>query len=357
MTETAQGHAEMVKRFRRQVKIALDYARDEKPSHEKLLPSVFELQVGHLKDIGEELAAALSNPIAAHGAGAVTEARFHLFHDAVDRVISELGGRGLLNGVDDDLYQEIGNAVVNCIGSTALRPDEAAGQGEADDRLYDTNAFMADGEVRMTAAEDVLAWLLIEKCGCVDDVNYTPKQASDIIAARLDECRKIEDATPRPAPVAPDIVERMWVHAEAINHAFCGHNVYEIVETRDELIRAIFRNWRELYDALAALRAELAAVKRERDEWRESATEFRGLCSEWQTQADTAEAEVARLKDENKELVAGLEPFANVAEWDIGDSESDEDAYRPMDPKHAVGGIIKVGDFRRARSLTAAKGG
>ena len=56
--------------------------------------------------------------------------------------------------------------------------------------LYDADALMADGEVTMTAAENVLAWLLVEKIGVVDDVGYTPKQAQEIIVQNLDQAAK-----------------------------------------------------------------------------------------------------------------------------------------------------------------------
>jgi len=52
-------------------------------------------------------------------------------------------------------------------------------------RLYDADARMADGDSRMTAAEEVLAWILIEKLGVPDDVGYSPQQAQDIIVSRL----------------------------------------------------------------------------------------------------------------------------------------------------------------------------
>lgn len=58
--------AELVERFERQVAIALHYATEEKPKHEKFIASVFELQVGHLRDIGREAAdrlAAMSNRV------------------------------------------------------------------------------------------------------------------------------------------------------------------------------------------------------------------------------------------------------------------------------------------------------
>jgi hypothetical protein len=64
----------------------------------------------------------------------------------------------------------------------------------ASERLFDQNHPMADGEERMTAAEDVLAWLVIEKCGCPDDTPITPKEASDTIAGMIDHLRKYEDA-------------------------------------------------------------------------------------------------------------------------------------------------------------------
>ena len=44
---------------------------------------------------------------------------------------------------------------------------------------------MGDGDNRMTAAEEVLAWILIEKIGVPDDVGYSPQQAQDIIVSRL----------------------------------------------------------------------------------------------------------------------------------------------------------------------------
>lgn len=53
--------------------------------------------------------------------------------------------------------------------------------------LYDADAFMADGEIPMTAAENVLAWLLVEKIGVVDDIGYSPNQAREIIVASIED--------------------------------------------------------------------------------------------------------------------------------------------------------------------------
>lgn len=67
-------------------------------------------------------------------------------------------------------------------------------------------------------------------------------------------------------------------------------------------------------------------------------------------------ADKERLEARAAELEAALAPFADIAEWDISDAESDEDFYRPMDPRYAVGGVLRVKHFRRARA-TLDKGG
>lgn len=52
---------------------------------------------------------------------------------------------------------------------------------------------MADGsEDRMTAAEEVLAYLLIEVTGSPDDVPYSPNEAQRILEDRLKEGRRLE---------------------------------------------------------------------------------------------------------------------------------------------------------------------
>jgi hypothetical protein len=53
---------------------------------------------------------------------------------------------------------------------------------------------MADGgDIRMTAAEEVLAWILIEKIGVPDDVGYSPQEAQDIIVSRLDLAAELDE--------------------------------------------------------------------------------------------------------------------------------------------------------------------
>lgn len=52
---------------------------------------------------------------------------------------------------------------------------------------------MADGGDRpMSAAEEVLIWLLIEKIAVPDDVSYSPDQAQEIIAKHLDRAKELD---------------------------------------------------------------------------------------------------------------------------------------------------------------------
>ena len=54
------------------------------------------------------------------------------------------------------------------------------------------------------------------------------------------------------------------------------------------------------------------------------------------------------MKARIAELEAALKPFARVADWDIADNEPNTAKYYPMDGRYAVGGVLKIGDFRRA---------
>jgi hypothetical protein len=61
-------------------------------------------------------------------------------------------------------------------------------------RHYEADHVMADGgDIRMTAAEEVLAWILIEKIGVPDDVGYSPQEAQDIIVSRLDLAAELDE--------------------------------------------------------------------------------------------------------------------------------------------------------------------
>jgi len=77
-------------------------------------------------------------------------------------------------------------------GLPPAAPQAVAPSEEIAGRLYDDKALMADGEVRMTAAEDVLAWLIIEKIGVPDDVSYSPHQAQKIIENALNQATASE---------------------------------------------------------------------------------------------------------------------------------------------------------------------
>lgn len=48
---------------------------------------------------------------------------------------------------------------------------------------------------------------------------------------------------------------------------------------------------------------------------------------------------------------AALDPFASVAEWDIGENEDWDDTFRPMTGGHNYAPLLKVGDLRQARDV------
>jgi hypothetical protein len=81
------------------------------------------------------------------------------------------------------------------------------------------------------------------------------------------------------------------------------------------------------------------------------------LINEEREAAKTIRAAAARLSElerENARLCRALEPFANVAAHDIGDDETDRDAFRPFsNPKWAAAPLLTVGDLRRARAALA----
>ena len=87
-------------------------------------------------------------------------------------------------------------------------------------------------------------------------------------------------------------------------------------------------------------RAEQA--ERERDEAREALHYANGTAELAMKHRDTAEARV-------KELEEALDPFAAVAEHDIGEDEVDKDRFTPMVVNHRAP-LITVGDLRRARA-------
>lgn len=100
----------------------------------------------------------------------------------------------------------------------------------------------------------------------------------------------------------------------------------------------------EAATALTAERAAHAETKRERDD----------LKDEWQAEFESrveANTALRMTKARLAEALTALEPFAEIAEWDVGDSESDSDLYRPMDGRLSVAGNIRVGHLRAARRV------
>ena len=121
--------------------------------------------------------------------------------DANGRTVEANGFASVMNYCDAQVQSRARSAfIVEAVNAYGRTPSHAV--HEPDRRLYDEDEFMADGEIEMTAAEDALAWLLIEKIGCVDDVNYTPKNAREIIAARLDLADELESAPSHAALLA-----------------------------------------------------------------------------------------------------------------------------------------------------------
>lgn len=108
--------------------------------------------------------------------------------------------------------------------------------------------------------------------------------------------------------------------------------------------RAIARKWHSesadintlaayIAAALAAKDAELAQVIK---------TGFE-RCADITARAEAAEAALAEARK-------ALEPFANVAEHDIGEDEDDSDTFWPMsNARYSMAGRLRVGHLRAAR--------
>lgn len=94
------------------------------------------------------------------------------------------------HGIEPDIQEllvsgNVGRGIKPGALSAALRAAADKARAEERRRLYDADAPMADGEIEMTAAEDVLTWLLVEKIGVPDDEGYTPNQAQTIIETTI----------------------------------------------------------------------------------------------------------------------------------------------------------------------------
>lgn len=91
------------------------------------------------------------------------------------------------------------------------------------DRLFDENMSIGDDEGRMTAAEEVLAWLLVEKIGVPDDAPYTPFQAQEAIVAKLEQLKELDaisemlgegQGDDEGSPILPDFDKGTSVYAK-----------------------------------------------------------------------------------------------------------------------------------------------
>ncbi len=92
------------------------------------------------------------------------------------------------------------------------------------------------------------------------------------------------------------------------------------------------------------IKAELTRLREEIEQYREAA---RGQL----VVVNTASSRIKELESVVVKLREALKRFAEVAEWDIGDNESDSDTFHPMDPRYSVSGNISIGHLRRAHEV------
>lgn len=90
--------------------------------------------------------------------------------------------------------------------------------------LYDPDGLMSDGgETRMTAAEEVLAYLLVEIIGVPDDEAYSPTRAQLAIETKLQQARELDiieemlregQGDDEGYPIMPDFTKGMTTYAK-----------------------------------------------------------------------------------------------------------------------------------------------
>lgn len=112
-------------------------------------------------------------------------------------------------------------------------------------------------------------------------------------------------------------------------------NLLYALEARDERAQKRIAEQRDEIERLTAERNETAMLL--------------SLHMKRAEQAEAERDEARRLAEENQRLREALEPFADVAEHDIGTDEADSDAFRPMFGVNRAP-YLTVGDLRRARS-------
>lgn len=95
--------------------------------------------------------------------------------------------------------------------------------------------------------------------------------------------------------------------------------------------------------ALAAKDAKIQALD---DECQQSMLDI----SRERDRAERAEAQLAEANRKIAEKDRTLEPFANVAEHDIGEDEDDSDTFWPIsNARYSMSGRLRVGHLRAAR--------
>ena len=65
---------------------------------------------------------------------------------------------------------------------------------------------------------------------------------------------------------------------------------------------------------------------------------------------------ILSLRADNEKLRAALKPFADVAENDIGDDETDADIFRPITGRYNHAPLLTVGDLRTAAAALKETG-
>lgn len=150
-----------------------------------------------------------------------------------------------------------------------------------------------------------------------------------------------------PYPTAWDDVRKYVEGLEALASKVNG--------IRNSIIGCQKMNWSEhIYPLVAAL--EEAGIE---GAGYPKAREYVGTMLERTLAAEesaaAAEACIAELEKRLADAERVIEPFAAVAEFDIGDDEYDDDVFRPITAKNARVQLINVGHLRAARAYREGK--
>lgn len=76
--------------------------------------------------------------------------------------------------------------------------------------------------------------------------------------------------------------------------------------------------------------------------------------TEWRSAVDAANSRALEAEAQRDEALKALEPFALVAEHDIGEDETDDDIFWPIsNARYSMSGRLRVGHLRAARRALA----